>query len=104
MLLTESRLKHTKMQIDWRGLTCIRHDFVVNWGKDMIIISREKNESIMINDDIRIVVVEIRGDKVRLGVELPSDATLHRSEVYEAIRRIDESRPSTPQTDSADPI
>jgi carbon storage regulator len=69
----------------------------------MIVISREKNESIVINDDIRIVVVEIRGDKVRLGVELPSNATLHRSEVLDAIRRIDESGPSTPQTDSADP-
>jgi carbon storage regulator len=50
-------------------------------------MSRKKNESIIINDDITIVVVEIRGDKVRLGVEYPPHASVHRNEVYEAIRR-----------------
>ncbi len=53
----------------------------------MLVLSRKKNESIVINDDITIVVVEIRGDKVRLGVEAPKEVPVHRNEVYEAIRR-----------------
>ena len=53
----------------------------------MLVLARKKNESIRINDDITIVVVEIRGDKVRLGVEAPKEVTVHRSEVYDAIKR-----------------
>ena len=53
----------------------------------MLVLSRKKNESIVINNDITIVVVEIRGDKVRLGVEAPKDVPVHRREVYDAIRR-----------------
>ena len=53
----------------------------------MLVLSRKKNESIVINDDITIVVVEIRGDKVRLGVEAPREVPVHRNEVYEALRR-----------------
>lgn len=53
----------------------------------MLVLSRKKNESIVINDDISIVVVEIRGDKVRLGVEAPKEVPVHRREVYDAIRR-----------------
>lgn len=53
----------------------------------MLCLSRKKNESIVINDDIRIVVVEIRGDKVRLGVEAPQSVPVHRREVYDAIQR-----------------
>jgi len=53
----------------------------------MLVLSRKKNESIVINDDITIVIVEIRGDKVRLGIEAPKDCPVHRSEVYEAIVR-----------------
>ena len=53
----------------------------------MLVLSRKKNESIVINNDITIVVVEIRGDKVRLGVEAPKEVPVHRNEVYEAIRR-----------------
>ena len=53
----------------------------------MLVLSRKKNESIVINNDITIVVVEIRGDKVRLGVEAPKEVPVHRHEVYEAIRR-----------------
>jgi carbon storage regulator len=54
---------------------------------DMLVLSRKKNESIVINNDITIVVVEIRGDKVRLGVEAPKEVPVHRREVYDAIRR-----------------
>lgn len=59
----------------------------------MLVLSRKKNESIVINDDITIVVVEIRGDKVRLGVEAPKEVPVHRREVYDAIKRVD-SAPS----------
>ena len=53
----------------------------------MLVLSRKKNESIVINNDITIVVVEIRGDKVRLGIEAPKEVTVHRQEVYDAIKR-----------------
>jgi carbon storage regulator len=56
----------------------------------MLVLSRKKNESIIINNDITIVVVEIRGDKVRLGVEAPKEVPVHRREVYDAIRRSEE--------------
>ncbi len=53
----------------------------------MLVLSRKKNEAIVINNDITIVVVEIRGDKVRLGVEAPKEVPVHRREVYDAIQR-----------------
>jgi len=53
----------------------------------MLVLSRKKNESIVINNDITIVVVEIRGDKVRLGVDAPKEIPVHRREVYDAIQR-----------------
>ena len=56
-------------------------------GYRMLVLSRKKNESIVINDDITIVVVEIRGDKVRLGVEAPKEVPVHRREIFDAIRR-----------------
>ena len=55
----------------------------------MLVLSRKQDESIVINNDITIVVVEIRGDKVRLGVEAPKEVPVHRREVYEAIARGD---------------
>lgn len=64
----------------------------------MLVLSRKKNESIVINDDITIVVVEIRGDKVRLGVEAPKEVPVHRREVYDAIKRSQEA-PSVSPTD-----
>lgn len=51
----------------------------------MLVLSRKKNESIVINNDVTITVVEIRGDKVRLGIVAPKDVTVHRQEVHEAI-------------------
>lgn len=53
----------------------------------MLILSRKNNESIMIGDDIHLVVCEIRGDKVRIGIDAPSDLPVHRLEVYNAIHR-----------------
>ena len=53
----------------------------------MLVVSRKKNESIIINNDITVVVVEIRGDKVRLGIEAPKEIPVHRREIYDAIKR-----------------
>ena len=57
----------------------------------MLVLSRKKNESIVINNDITIVVVDIRGDKVRLGVEAPKEIPVHRREVYDAIQNNEQS-------------
>ncbi len=51
----------------------------------MLVLSRKKNESIVINNDITVTVVEIRGDKVRLGIVAPKEVPVHRQEVYDAI-------------------
>jgi carbon storage regulator len=52
----------------------------------MLVLSRKKNESIIIDENIVITVVEVRGDKVRLGIQAPRDIPIHRSEVHEAIK------------------
>lgn len=53
----------------------------------MLVLSRHRDESIMIGDNISITVVDIRGDKVRLGIDAPTDIPVHRQEVYDAIQR-----------------
>ena len=53
----------------------------------MLVLSRKKDEKIIIGDNITLMVIEIRGDKVRLGIEAPKDVSVHRQEVYDAIRR-----------------
>lgn len=53
----------------------------------MLVLSRQKDETIMIGDNIQITVVDIRGDKVRLGIVAPIEIPVHRKEVYEAIQR-----------------
>jgi carbon storage regulator CsrA len=53
----------------------------------MLVISRKKNESIVVDHDILITVVEIRGDKVRLGIVAPGNASVHREEIYELIQK-----------------
>ena len=64
----------------------------------MLVLSRKKNESIIINDNITIVVVEIRGDKVRLGVEAPKEVPVHRREVFDAIKRGEKQKPKKDET------
>lgn len=53
----------------------------------MLVLSRQRDETIMIGDDIEVTVVDIRGDKVRLGITAPKEIAVHRKEVYEAIKR-----------------
>lgn len=63
----------------------------------MLVLSRQRDESIIIGDDIVITVVDIRGDKVRLGIDAPTVISVHRQEVYEAIQREARSRqPASP--------
>ena len=59
----------------------------------MLVLSRKKNESIVIADTITVTVVEIRGDKVRLGIEAPRDVPVHRQEVFDAIHGKTEAAP-----------
>ncbi len=58
----------------------------------MLVLTLKKNESIIIGDSIKLTVLEIRGDKVRLGIEAPKEIPVHRQEVYEAIQRDREQR------------
>ena len=53
----------------------------------MLVLSRQKDESIVIGDDIEVTIVDVRGDKVRLGITAPKHIPVHRREVYEAIQR-----------------
>lgn len=53
----------------------------------MLVLSRTKGQHIRIGDDIKVFVVEIRGDKVRLGIDAPKSIPVHRSEIYEAIQK-----------------
>lgn len=53
----------------------------------MLVLSRQRDESIIIGDNIVITIVDIRGDKVRLGIDAPTEIPVHRREVYEAIQR-----------------
>lgn len=52
----------------------------------MLVLSRTKNQEIMIGDNIRVMVIEIKGDKVRFGITAPRDVAVHRHEIYEAIK------------------
>jgi carbon storage regulator len=53
----------------------------------MLVLSRQRDETIMIGDDIELTVVDIRGDKVRIGIKAPTHVAVHRKEVYDAIKR-----------------
>jgi carbon storage regulator len=71
----------------------------------MLVLSRKKDEKIVIGDNISIMVVEIRGDKVRLGIEAPREISVHRREVYDAIKRKESEETeseSTPETETVE--
>ena len=53
----------------------------------MLVLSRQKDESIMIGEDVEIVIVDVRGDKVRLGINAPRNIAVHRKEIFLAIQK-----------------
>ena len=53
----------------------------------MLVLSRQKDESIIIGDDVEITIVDVRGDKVRLGINAPKSVSVHRKEIYDAIQK-----------------
>ena len=67
----------------------------------MLVLSRQRDQTIMIGDDIEITVVDIRGDKVRLGINAPPEIPVHRKEVYEAIKRENRAAASVKPEDIA---
>lgn len=66
----------------------------------MLVLSRKRDERIVIGDNIIITVVEVRGDKVRLGIEAPAEVPVHRQEILDAMRRNAPSEPKTPPADA----
>ena len=68
----------------------------------MLVLSRQKDESIIIGDDVEITIVDVRGDKVRLGINAPRSISVHRKEVYEAIQREKEQKAKEDATGADD--
>lgn len=66
----------------------------------MLVLSRHRDESIMIGDDVVITIVDIRGDKVRLGIDAPQHIPVHRQEVYDAIQRENQKAAQLRPTDT----
>jgi len=62
----------------------------------VLVLTRKKDESIIIGDNIVVMVVEVRGDKVRLGIEAPKAVSVHRREVYDAIKLSEGSQKKSP--------
>jgi len=76
-------------------------------GLSMLVLSRKLNQSIMIGDDVEIIIVSVDRDQVKLGIKAPREIAVHRSEVYQEIQRANESAASTvveaPDTGTANP-
>lgn len=68
----------------------------------MLVLSRQRDETIMIGDDVQITIVDIRGDKVRLGITAPRHIQVHRKEVYDAIKRENQQAAKLSTRDVAD--
>lgn len=77
----------------------------------MLVLSRQRDESIVIGDNVVVTIVDVRGDKVKLGIEAPKEISVHRQEVYDAIQREnrqaallkpDDARPLGPNAGSAE--
>jgi carbon storage regulator len=66
----------------------------------MLVLSRQRDESIMIGDDVEIIIVDVRGDKVRLGITAPKSIPVHRREIYDAIQREKSQREKSQQKDA----
>ena len=69
----------------------------------MLVLSRQRDETIMIGDDVQVTVVDIRGDKVRLGIDAPTDIPVHRQEVYDAIQREKNAKKDASAVSDKDP-
>ena len=65
----------------------------------MLVLSRQKDESIVIGDDVIVTIVDVRGDKVRLGINAPRSISVHRQEIYDAIQREKQAK-ANDKTDS----
>jgi len=52
----------------------------------MLVLSRQRNESIMVGDDVEIIIVDVRGGKVKIGITAPESVPVHRKEVYDTIQ------------------
>ncbi len=70
----------------------------------MLVLSRQRDETIMIGDDIEITVVDIRGDKVRIGITAPRSIQVHRKEVYDAIKKENENASKLKPDDVSDVV
>ncbi len=73
----------------------------------MLVLSRSRDESIVIGENVVVTIVDIRGDKVRLGIEAPGEVPVHRQEIYQAIqrehRKAAQQRAETPVSGAAEP-
>lgn len=63
----------------------------------MLVLSRKKNESIIIGDDVEIVIVDIKGDQVKIGIKAPRSVSVHRAEVYEEIQAENKKAATAPK-------
>ena len=69
----------------------------------MLVLSRQRDESIMIGDDVEIIIVDVRGDKVRLGITAPKCIPVHRREIYDAIQREKKQKKETQEKQEKEP-
>ena len=69
----------------------------------MLVLSRQKDESIMIGDEVEITIVDVRGDKVRLGINAPRIIAVHRSEIYDAIQREKAAKAKAEESETKSP-
>ncbi len=69
----------------------------------MLVLSRQRDESIMIGDNVEIIIVDVRGDKVRLGITAPKDIPVHRREIYDAIQREKNEKKEPQKQQEAEP-
>lgn len=68
----------------------------------MLVLTRKLNQSIVIGDEIEIVVLEVRGEQVRLGIRAPKNVTVHRKEIYEQIQEENRAASDTDPSDVPD--
>lgn len=69
----------------------------------MLVLSRQRDESIMIGDNVEIIIVDVRGDKVRLGITAPKEIPVHRREIYDAIQREKNQKKETQEKQEKEP-